>query len=77
MENLIHPGVPFIIVYGAFLNVEAKFHYNKNPIDVVTATNDFYFPESIESNVGDGTVLTGSAVTPAVKWIYEHKNNQI
>jgi lecithin-cholesterol acyltransferase len=59
------------------MSVEDKFSYDKSPLEVITQTNDFYFPENVESTVGDGTVITASAITPAIKWIYEHEHKII
>ena len=35
---------------------------------------DFYFPEVSSYGFGDMTVLVSSAITPAIKWIYEYNN---
>lgn len=40
----------------------------------MAAKKDFYFPESQESTIGDGTVPTYSAITPAFKWAHEYEN---
>ena len=72
LNNLDNPGVPTIVAYGAFLQVEKTFYYPKNPKEEVAATGDFYFPEILDQGFGDGTVLVSSAITPAIKWIYEH-----
>ena len=44
---------------------------------MIESTNDFYFPNITKFSLGDGTVMTTSAITPAIKWIWEHQNNQI
>jgi hypothetical protein len=50
-----------------------RFLYSKNPRAEIENKFDFYFPEMSSNSIGDGTVLSSSAITPAVKWIYEHK----
>lgn len=84
-SNFDHPGVPTIIVYGAFLPVEERycdhfmssFSYELNPRVEIESKNDFYFPKVSTFAYGDGTVMASSAMTPAIKWINEHKNKKI
>lgn len=72
--NFNNPGVPYLVLYGSYGLTEYQFKYQKNPLDQVTKTGDFYFPEETISTLGDSTVIASSAITPAAKWIYEHKN---
>lgn len=48
MNELENPGVPTIVAYGAFLQVEKTFYYEKNPMEEVIANGDFYFPEVLD-----------------------------
>ena len=74
LVNFNNPGVPYLVLYGSYGPTEYQFKYQKNPLDQVNKTGDFYFPEETLSTLGDSTVIASSAVTPAVKWIYEHTN---
>jgi hypothetical protein len=55
------------------LDASIRFKYSKNPRAEIENNYDFCFPEMSSDSIGDGTVLSSSAITPAVKWIYEHK----
>ncbi|CAD8054511.1 unnamed protein product [Paramecium primaurelia] len=74
LNTLQNPEVPFIVLYGGFAQTEYQFKYLKNPYHEVLDKQDFYFPNFTTYAVGDQTVLTSSALTPAIKWIYEHQN---
>jgi hypothetical protein len=37
---------------------------------------DFYFPDVTSQSTGDGTVMSTSAITTAIKWIHENKQNK-
>ncbi|CAD8105005.1 unnamed protein product [Paramecium sonneborni] len=71
-NNVEHPGVPMVVVYGAHEMTPFQFEYNKQPQPIVDSTDDFYFPDHIIKAIGDSTVLASSSMTPAIKWIYEH-----
>ncbi|CAK71497.1 unnamed protein product (macronuclear) [Paramecium tetraurelia] len=75
-DNLEHPGVPMVVIYAANQLTPAQFEYDKQPQPIVDSSDDFYLPDHIQKAYGDATVLASSAMTPAIKWIYEHKNGQ-
>ncbi|CAK70541.1 unnamed protein product (macronuclear) [Paramecium tetraurelia] len=74
LNTLQNPEVPFIVLYGGFAQTEYQFKYQRNPYHEVLEKLDFYFPNHTSYAIGDQTVLTSSALTPAIKWIYEHQN---
>jgi len=74
LDELANPGVKTVLFYGGFLKTEKNFVYNKEPLDVIEATKEFYFPETTNTALGDRTVMATSALVPLVKWIWEHEN---
>ncbi|EAR82529.1 lecithin-cholesterol acyltransferase (macronuclear) [Tetrahymena thermophila SB210] len=74
LNKLKNPGVPTAIIFGGILETTISLNYNENPKDKLSVNKDFYFPESQSFTIGDGTVPTYSAITPAFKWAFEFDN---
>lgn len=72
MEKLINPDVNAVFIYGAHTDLNSDIEYTENPEN----TNKFIFPVSKNDKLSDGTVLTGSALVAAFKWIIENKENE-
>jgi len=72
---LPNPGVNTALIYGNHLLVPKTDIYNRDPLTVTTETQNFYFPDAVINSLGDGTVLTTSAIVPGIKWRYEYLNN--
>jgi hypothetical protein len=68
-----NPGVQTTIVYANILPTDAKMSYFENPRSL-TLHDEFYMPDSFEYELGDGTVVTTSAIAPGIKWAWEHDN---
>ena len=70
LRDLVNPGVPTIIVYGAYAETGRKFIYNNDPKEYAKQQL-FYFPDLDEQSLGDYSILALSAITPGIKWNYE------
>ena len=75
LMDLVNPGVPTIIVYGAYAETGRKFIYNNDPKEYAKQQL-FYFPDVVENSWGDDTVLALSATTAGIKWNYEFQNKE-
>ena len=68
--TLPNPGVQTNIIYSTSVPTLKHFTYNKDP-RTKTLKNEVYHPEKRENGMGDGVVLTTSALTAGVKWAYD------
>lgn len=75
-NNVEHPGVPMVVIYGAHHMTPFRFKYLENPAVVTEKTDNFYLPDEITKIIGDSTVLASSSMTPGIKWVYEHLNGK-
>lgn len=70
MEN---PAVQVNIIYSGMLPTLSKINFKKDPRGQ-TMQNRFAEPDETEMQMGDGTVLVSSAISPGIKWAWEFKN---
>lgn len=72
LNQMPNPGVETVIMFGNILKTEKEYNYDFNPLIKTTATNaDFVKPSSVSYAIGDGTVITASAIAPGIKWAWE------
>ena len=70
LDRMDNPGVQVNIIYSGMLPTLSKVFFTANP-RAQTLQNRFAEPDKIESQMGDGTVLVSSAISPGVKWAWE------
>jgi len=66
-DKLDNLGIQTTIVYANILDTVSYFTYDQDPREVI-ATGEFYKPDSTKTSLGDGIVLTASALVPGIKW---------
>ena len=69
---MANPGVQVNIIFAGMLPTLSKIFFDKDPRSE-TLQNRFAEPEKIETEMGDGTVLVSSAISPGIKWAWEFK----
>lgn len=73
-EKMENPGVQVNIIYAGMLPTLSKVFFDKDPRSE-TLQNRFAEPDKIETQMGDGTVLVSSAISPGIKWAWEYQKN--
>ena len=69
-NRLENPGVEVVVVYANYLPTAKQIFYKANP-KKKTIKGRSYDPDQVINSSGDGTVTTGSAIIPAIKWAHE------
>lgn len=72
-DEMLNPGVQTNIMYSNMHKTLSKFFYEKDPRSL-TLQKRFYMPDGYDYQLGDETVETASAITPAIKWAWEFEN---
>lgn len=72
-NTLINPGIQVNIIYGNHLQTLSKVKYDSDP-RIKTLNNEFYPPDQTETELGDGIVLTASAIVPGIKWAEDFRS---
>ena len=74
-DRLENPGVETVVIYSSISKTQSGFEYKANPKPRADkSSSGFINPDSETSSLGDGTVLTSSALLAPFKWAYEYEN---
>lgn len=70
-ETLENPGVQTNIIYSSMFKTFVRLYADYNPLSR-TLKNKMYATDGLHYDLGDGMVLSTSAIAPGVKWAYEY-----
>ena len=72
-DKLNNPGIEVVIMYSNIVRTPLKYIYNVSPVTKTRdEKSDFVNADKMLDDLGDGTVLTTSAITPGIKWASEY-----
>ena len=71
--SLPNLGVQTNILFSTAFPTFSKFYYDKDP-RTETTQGKVYYPDRIDEAMGDGTVLSTSALTAGIKWAQDFKD---
>lgn len=74
IDNLVNPEIPVVLIYIKGITTNHQVTYDHNPKTRYTDMGYIANPDEGLNGTGDGTVLTGSSLTPLIKWAYEFNN---
>lgn len=70
LDKGLNPGVEVAFVYGNHLNTAHKLVYKQSPA-AAKKKKQFFMPEKVINEIGDGNVQTTSAMIFGIKWASE------
>jgi hypothetical protein len=70
-----NPNVPIVYIYGSHVATELKHEWDFAP-ENLTSIGRYAFPSKSFNGFGDGTVEVSYSLPIAMKWAWEHTNNQ-
>jgi Lecithin:cholesterol acyltransferase len=73
-----NPGVETVIIFSSILKTEHEYNYDFDPKPkAIAETDDFVYPSSVSYALGDGTVISASAIGPGFKWAWEFDKKNV
>ena len=73
-DEMINPGVQTTLLYSTHIASQIKAYFKEDP-RIRTMSQEFYYPW-YTFGFGDGSVSTGSAISPFIKWAWEFENKK-
>lgn len=74
-RTMPNPGVQMNVFYSNLLPTTVQIEYDNDPKAKINA-GEYYNPERVVEELGDGTIDTTSSITPMIKWADEYNNKK-